>query len=489
MQQSAPKSLTLSFSTDDDKDVICIDEPLVPKVKLNNVFIDLTNTSPKGERENAGIKDNGKRITQGRNKVQKTLQLDMGMSIDLVEKEDVPRFNLRSRSKVKPIEKQLNDALFVIPNQPGPSRRVQLRSSTNEPCYKKLLEINNKPLIENYEAFNCVLCKTFINKGKGVILKDCIHPFCRPCLVQVITNNPVENYGKVDCPHKPEKCESRISDEEIKALLGDNYENYLNVNSTEALLPMLLNLDDLECLPNMQAFECKLCFDRIELGQGIILRNCLHYGCKNCLAQLIDHAEEFEVKCPFIENDVGCKELIQEKEVRYLVSKEIFEKHLKKSLKIAEHVNELNFHCRGLNCENFVELEGDVTSFECKACGQINCVRCKAIHPGKSCQEYQEEAHPELKDSRLKNENKESEDAITAEVAAGTAMRCPRCAIPVMKITGCDFITCTACKLGICWITRKPRKPFTRATGEVVEGCKCREPLGSKCHPKCGNCH
>lgn len=414
----------------------------------------------------------------------------MGMSENVVEP---PRRALRSNTKMR-IDDQMEEAtgLWNVP-LPSTSKNVKLRPSMNEPCYQKLLEMNQKSLIENFESFNCVLCRMFIRKGKGVILKDCFHSFCQPCLVRVIKNNPVGFYGQVNCPNLLDKCESKISAEEIKALLGDEHAEFLhkNVNSTEALIPMLLDMDDLEVFPNFQAFTCQICFNDVGNGDGILLKNCLHNGCKECLAELIQHADEFDVKCPHVENNISCNNNIDEKEMRFLVSKEIFEKHLKKSLKIAEHVNELNFHCRGINCENFVELEENILTFTCNACGVVNCVKCKAVHPGKSCQDYQEEANPELKDARLKNENMESEATIAAEVAAGISMLCPRCSIPVMKVTGCDFITCTACKLGICWVTRKPRKSFKRGNGEEVEGCKCREApdLLKKCHPKCGNCH
>lgn len=467
----------MSFSQDEPIEID--DEPVIiqPKTNLNNVFIDLTNT-PEIEVNNndMGSMMEGKTCSskstiragtsQGKEKISKT-----SLALSLAENETT-----------------INTPLTL--NQPGPSRR-DLRKPANEPCYKKLVDMmNNKPLIENYEDFICILCHKLIKKGHGVVLKECIHSFCKKCLTQVILNNPIEKYGRVDCPHNPDKCENQISNEEIKAILGDKYNSFVenNANSTAALLPTLLAMDDVGIFPNYQSFECQVCFMEIGIGEGIILKNCLHNGCKDCLAQHIMHAEEFEVQCPHVENNIGCDKLIQEMEMRYLISKEMFEKHLKKSLKIAEYVNELNFHCRGLDCENFVELEPQITSFICQVCRAINCVPCKAVHTGKSCQEYQEDTNPDIKNARLNNENKMSEETIGAEIAAGKAMKCPRCSIPVMKVTGCDFITCSACKLGICWITRKPRNNFKRATGEVVEGCKCKE-NGKPCHPKCGNCH
>lgn len=70
-------------------------------------------------------------------------------------------------------------------------------------------------------------------------------------------------------------------------------------------------------------------------------------------------------------------------------------------------------------------------------------------------------------------------------------MLCPMCNIVIEKSDGCDYVQCQKCKLGICWITKKPRLPLTKiidGAQVIIDGCHCRE-KGKKCHPKCGNCH
>lgn len=39
----------------------------------------------------------------------------------------------------------------------------------------------------------------------------------------------------------------------------------------------------------------------------------------------------------------------------------------------------------------------------------------------------------------------------------GNAISCPTCKIIIMKKTGCDFLSCSMCGTGICWVTRGPR--------------------------------
>ena len=39
-------------------------------------------------------------------------------------------------------------------------------------------------------------------------------------------------------------------------------------------------LDDLDIIPNAEAFECLICMMDIEPGDGVVLRECLHTFCK-----------------------------------------------------------------------------------------------------------------------------------------------------------------------------------------------------------------
>ena len=39
-------------------------------------------------------------------------------------------------------------------------------------------------------------------------------------------------------------------------------------------------LDDLDIIPNVEPFECIVCYLDIEPGDGVVLRECLHTFCK-----------------------------------------------------------------------------------------------------------------------------------------------------------------------------------------------------------------
>ncbi|KAG5682773.1 hypothetical protein PVAND_012105 [Polypedilum vanderplanki] len=531
-----PKTLTLSFNNDD---IIVIEDSNDVPVNLNGTFIDLTD-------ENSN-KPNDISSVYGNEKKKRTLEFDMMISKDIINlSTHFPQTNVSQAKMIdfnnnpqpstskqaiaadaalkattaKNLElRKANTSRKALELSLHTSAILKELSNTNNTTdksastYQKLLEIGKKSLIENQEEFVCSLCNGFCTKGIGVTLKYCLHSFCRPCLIHTI--NTKTEYGAVKCPlqiENVEKCEFFIDDEEIKELLGvDGYAAFLqNVKLTmeeiadrdqkardeeelqQSLIPLLLNMDDLETIPNLKVFECPVCFVEINIGEGVVLKNCLHPCCRDCLAGCVAAADDFEVKCPFIHPDdnAPCNERLQEREIRNLVSSDLFDKHLQKSLNVAESANEMTFHCRTLNCPNFVEIDPQITSYICEVCKKQNCISCKAIHEGKSCIDYQEEMNPDLKQQRINNENLQSQTAIEMEIREGKAMYCPRCKIPVQKIAGCDYITCIACKLGICWCTKKPRQTFTKADGSIVEGCKCNEaPRFERCHPKCGNCH
>jgi RanBP-type and C3HC4-type zinc finger-containing protein 1 len=325
-----------------------------------------------------------------------------------------------------------------------------------------------------------------------------LHSFCRLCLIEAI-NNDASPTGVVNCPMKIISCSSVMEDEEVRALLGSDHEAFILkvILSLDEMakekggrlfetLPALLDAENYNFIPNTEAFECVICFGEIEIGDGVVLKECLHKFCKVCLIDQVKHSDESEVKCPFIDGTGSCEFKIQHREIRGLVPSDVLDKHLEKSLKFYENQSEDAYHCKTPDCRGFIEKDADLRGFTCQVCSKVNCIGCKAIHENQNCVEHQDTINP---GGRQRREDEESENAIKNLIAAEQAMWCPKCGIPVMKDDGCDYITCTACKLGICWRTKKPRHPITKTNGEVIDGCHCNFAAGQRCHPLCGNCH
>jgi len=358
-------------------------------------------------------------------------------------------------------------------------------------------KIVDDDLNRNNEDFVCPECKSFLVVGKGVKLRKCFHTFCSPCLYQHIQN--VEDVT-VKCPHAG-MCDKELTDVEIAKILGNDLQPfYLRIKhkfetdmkalkdqqKEEKLLAQAKANEELNLIPNSEPFDCGVCFETIEAGDGVMLHGCLHKFCKECLAGMIEHSDDCEIICPHVGTE-NCKNAIQDREIRALVTPQVLEKHLVKSLKLAEGTSENTYHCKTPDCTGWIIFEEGTRGFMCFVCKAVNCLGCKVIHAGKNCREYQDEVNPNAKHLR---ENAESELAIDLLVKNNEAMYCPMCSIPVMKVDGCDFMTCSTCKTGLCWVTKKPRKPITNRKGEFVDGCHCREADDAyRCHPQCNFCH
>lgn len=246
----------------------------------------------------------------------------------------------------------------------------------------------------------------------------------------------------------------------------------------------LVELEEQDLVPSMEAFECSVCFLDVEPGKGVLLRDCLHMFCRDCLSNAVRYAEEAMVKCPFRNDEYSCSSHLQEREIRALVSAEVYEHHLSRSVKTAESQALNSFHCQTADCPGWCVLEDNVNVFLCPVCGHTNCLNCRAIHEGKNCLQYQDELDFNAPDGHEARQTKEYLDNMVKE---GQAMHCPQCRVIVMKKWGCDWLKCSVCQTEICWVTKGPRWG-PQGKGDTSAGCKCGV-NGVKCHPKCNYCH
>lgn len=247
---------------------------------------------------------------------------------------------------------------------------------------------------------------------------------------------------------------------------------------------ILRRAEDTSLIANTHIFKCPICFDDISPGNGVILRECLHSFCKDCLQGAVVHNEEAELRCPYQDNDYACNASLQDREIKALVEVSVYEKHLQRSLVTAESQERNSFHCKTNDCPGWCIYEDLVNFFSCPVCKKENCLTCKAIHEGMNCKEYQE-------DLRIRSSNdkaaKQTNKMLKELLKKGDAMKCPKCEVVVQKKDGCDWIKCSICKTEICWVTKGPRwGPL--GVGDISGGCRCRVE-GKPCHENCNNCH
>lgn len=124
---------------------------------------------------------------------------------------------------------------------------------------------------------------------------------------------------------------------------------------------------------SIESFDCEICMETIEMKDGIILRNCLHRYCNTCLNGTIVHSEELSIKCPYPD----CDEMIQDREIRAVLSQDEYEKFLMKGVRVAQVTISGTVLCNFPDCNGWCICEDVVNEFKCPQCKNINCIPCK----------------------------------------------------------------------------------------------------------------
>ncbi|TRY62164.1 hypothetical protein TCAL_04191 [Tigriopus californicus] len=243
------------------------------------------------------------------------------------------------------------------------------------------------------------------------------------------------------------------------------------------------SLDDVNLIPNVEEFTCEICYSDYEPGEGVVLRECLHTFCRDCLIGTITHATSVQVQCPFKNDEYTCDMNILEREMKELVSEDVLKRREKQSLKELQTGDEKIFQCRADNCEGWFFLDDDALNFKCPQCQALNCVSCRAVHTGVDCKQYQEQEFDSKNPDSMK-----TMEWINDLKKSGEALNCPNCNVLLLKKWGCDWLKCSYCKTEICWVTQQ-RRWGPGGRGDTSEGCKCMADGRTKCHPKCNYCH
>lgn len=307
----------------------------------------------------------------------------------------------------------------------------------------------------------CPQC-TFVNKPT--------RPGCEIC-----SADRPDNYEVPDI-YQPDQQESLRIQQERMALLqfeeAQQQERELNYMQ-------LLALDNVNLIPNTEEVDCPICMCPVEPDEGVVLRECLHTFCRECLKGTIINSRDAEVSCPD-----NCDSKLLDREIQALLTDEEHQRFLEMRLSIAESRSEHSFHCQTPNCRGWCIYEDAVDQFDCELCHEVNCILCRAIHKDMNCKDYQD-------DLRIRAENDEAaqqtKQMLENMLQNGEAMKCPRCDVIVQKKDGCDWICCLMCKTEICWVTKQARWG-PNGPGDTSGGCRCRV-NHQPCHPNCQNCH
>lgn len=146
---------------------------------------------------------------------------------------------------------------------------------------------------------------------------------------------------------------------------------------TNDLYKQLLSLEeDGGLIMSLEPFVCDICTNTIQVAEGIILRNCLHRFCIECIAEIIKYSEGDVVKCPFFENNCSCEGKLEDREIRAAVSTDEYDKYLMRGLRLARGAIKGAILCKAADCEGWCICDEEINEFTCPQCLKINCVPC-----------------------------------------------------------------------------------------------------------------
>lgn len=183
------------------------------------------------------------------------------------------------------------------------SRPICENESTQNNLYQQLQDLSETDgVIRNFEFIFCEVCDIFIDVYDGILVRECLHQVCIDCIRKVI----IECVNvDVKCPNKD--CEYFLQDREVRSLLTPTeYEHHSkkyalaadddgdNNNHNEHLYEELMKLEQQGVIYNTESFECEICFTEIEVNDGIIIRECLHKYCIDCIRQTIIQVMELQ---------------------------------------------------------------------------------------------------------------------------------------------------------------------------------------------------
>ncbi|XP_075992505.1 uncharacterized protein LOC142987553 isoform X2 [Anticarsia gemmatalis] len=102
----------------------------------------------------------------------------------------------------KVVEKLIND-----------KSNPETKANVNNNVYTELMQLEQQALVPNAETFECGVCMEEYPPGQGVVLRECVHIFCRGCLSDV-----VRHCEEPDVPCPAMGCRGMLQEREIRAL-------------------------------------------------------------------------------------------------------------------------------------------------------------------------------------------------------------------------------------------------------------------------------
>lgn len=199
--------------------------------------------------------------------------------------------------------------------------------------------------------------------------------------------------------------------------------------------------DELE--PEEHGLLCCVCKTKKREVQVAEMRPCLHLICLSCVEECACQSHTYLVRCPAKDaEEKRCQSYVHESLLGRVLSEDEYLRH--KSLMGLSLQS-----CATEDCCGKFSVKRDVKTATCSDCQQVNCIPCKAIHEGKTCEEYlqeivarldgvsvQEPDHDDRDDEKIDCATEGCEGIGHAFLGDPRAVWCSRC----------KQVTCLRCK-------------------------------------------
>ncbi|KAG8422304.1 hypothetical protein J3459_010458 [Metarhizium acridum] len=193
-----------------------------------------------------------------------------------------------------------------------------------------------------------------------------------------------------------------------------------------------LKLDD-------TAQECSICWTEADTP---IKTECGHIYCLECFEDSCTKANatggDFTILCHG--NQGNCRSVVSVEDLQTYLSSAALEAVLEQSFSCHIKRNPNMFrYCPSPDCNFIYRVSSAARTQNCSNCLRPTCSACHEPHIDMSCAEHQD-----LKSGRF---------AAFMKLKKKLGIKdCPKCATPLEKVSGCNHMTCAACKAHICWV-------------------------------------
>lgn len=257
----------------------------------------------------------------------------------------------------------------------GPSTQNGVLNKSD--LYDQLMALEQQEgVIWNVDLVFCERCDVGVDEFDAIAIRNCLHYICITCIRECIRKSASI---EVACPVAA--CDCCLQDREIRSLLtqieyADHMQKVFETSDTH-LYEELKNMEErVSIIHSTGQFECEICVMDTEPDDGMMLRECLHQFCVDCIRATINNSDDAQVKCPG--ND--CEAHLCEREIRSLLTQAEFDKYMEKTLRLAEATIVGSYHCKKPNCNGWCIVEDNINTFQCPCCGSENCLSCQVLN-------------------------------------------------------------------------------------------------------------